>query len=34
MKEFVKKVAVPVGGTVFLAVVFYSLCMGNASAII
>lgn len=29
MKEFVKKVAVPVGGAVFLAAVFYPLCMEN-----
>lgn len=29
MKEFVKKVAVPVGGEVFLAAVFYPLCMEN-----
>lgn len=29
MKEFVKKVAVPVGGAVFLAEVFYPLCMEN-----
>ena len=29
LKEFVKKVAVPVGGAVFLAAVFYPLCMEN-----
>ena len=29
LKEFVKKVAVPVGGAVFLAAVFYHLCMEN-----
>ena len=29
MKEFVKKVAVPVGGAVFLAALFYPLCVEN-----